>query len=106
LDEIVLRMGRGRASRLASGRNHISVDESLTGLSVSGLSLDFFIPLSPLSLSLSLSLSLLLFPFRRLGPLRSVVPAARSDDALKLKTLEMGHSRHLSPHPISRRMSR
>lgn len=70
---------RYRASKLASGRNHITVDESPTGLSVSGLfRLIFYCSLPS---------------FRR--PPACTRSTARSDDALKLKTLEMGHSRHL-----------
>lgn len=49
-------------------------------VSLRPLALDFFIPTSP--------------PF--VFFLCSLVSAAGSDDALKLKTLEMGHSRHLS----------
>lgn len=58
--------------------------KSPTGLSVSDLSLDFFL------------FFLSSFFFRRFSLLYSLVSAAGSDDALKLKTLEMGHSRHLS----------
>lgn len=73
-------VARYRASKLASGRNHITVDESPTGLSVSGLfRLIFYCSLPS---------------FRR--PPACTRSAARSDDALKLKTLEMGHSRYLS----------
>lgn len=85
-------VARYRASKLASGRNHISVDESPDG---------------PVSLR-SLSLDFLLLPSLHSSPssLYPLVSAARSDDALKLKTLEMGHSRHLflslsfSPTPL------
>lgn len=74
-------VARYRASKLASGRNHISVDESPTSLSFSGLFRLIFLLLPSLYSSPSS-----LYP---------LVSAARTDDALKLKTLEMGHSRHL-----------
>lgn len=54
------------------------------------------IPDGPVSLR-PLSLDFLLLPFLLSSPysLYPLVSAARSDDALKLKTLEMGYSRHL-----------
>lgn len=54
------------------------------------------IPDGPVSLR-PLSLDFLLLPSLLSSPsnLYPLVSAARSDDALKLKTLEMGHSRHL-----------
>lgn len=65
------------------------------------------IPDGPVSLR-SLSLDFLLLPSLHSSPssLYPLVSAARSDDALKLKTLMMGHSRHLflslsfSPSPL------
>lgn len=67
-----------------SERNHIPMtDESPTGLSDSGLSPDFFfIPLPSHCLRFLLVRSFL---------------ASGSDEALKLKTLEMGHSDTTSP---------
>jgi len=58
------------------------------------------IPDGPVSLR-SLSLDFLLLPFLLSSPssLYALVSATRSDDALKLKTLEMGHSRHLFLSP-------